>query len=90
MVCFAVDDPAPGRERARTGMTTVAWAVSLGHDRSLMYHIPSDGLLETSYRMSEAQARRFLDTTGGGVFRLSIGLEDPAAIIADLEHVLGG
>lgn len=90
MVCFAVDDPAPGRERARTGMTTVAWAVSLGHDRSLMYHIPSDGLLETSYRMSEAQARRFLDTTAGGVFRLSIGLEDPAAIIADLEHVLGG
>lgn len=90
MVCFSVDDPAPGRERARTGMSAVAWAVSLGHDRSLLYHIASDGLLETSYRMTEAQAARFLDATGGGVFRLSIGLEDPAVVIADLEHVLAG
>lgn len=90
MVCFSVADPAPCRERARTGMAAVSWAVSLGHDRSLLYHIPSDGLLETSYRMSEAQAARFMEITAGGVFRLSIGLEDPAAIIADLRHVLGG
>ena len=90
MVCFVLDDPAAARERARTGMRAIAWAVSLGHDRSLMYHIPSDGLLETSYRMTDAQAARFLDLTGPGVFRLSVGLEDPAALVADLEHVLGG
>ncbi len=90
MVCFSVDDPAPGRERARTGMAAVSWAVSLGHDRSLLYHIDSEGLLATSYRMTDPQAERFMQTTGGGVFRLSIGLEDPAAIIADLAHVLGG
>lgn len=89
MVCFALDDPGSAAERARTGMETVAWAVSLGHDRSLMYYIASDGLLETSYRMTDAQAARFLDVTGGGVFRFSVGLEHPDALIADLEHVVG-
>lgn len=90
MVCFSLEDPAAAAERARTGMATVAWAVSLGHDRSLMYYIASDGLLETSYRMTDDQARRFLDVTDGGVFRFSVGLEHPEALIADLEHVLGG
>ena len=91
MVCFVLDDPAPAATRAREiGMRTVSWAVSLGHDRSLMYYIPSADLLETSYRMDEAQTTRFMDLTAPGVFRLSIGLEDPDLIIADLERVLAG
>lgn len=89
LVCFVLDDPAPAAARGRAGMRTIAWAVSLGHDRSLMYHIPSDDLLRTSYRMDDRQARRFTDLTGPGVFRLSVGLEDPDDLIADLEAVFG-
>ena len=45
-------------------------------------------LLATSFRMDAAQEEAYRAYAGDGLFRLSVGLEDAADIIADLEQAL--
>jgi cystathionine beta-lyase/cystathionine gamma-synthase len=66
----------------------VLYAVSLGKHRSLVYYLPTDDLLRTSFRLEGDKADRFRALAGAGLFRLSVGLEAPEEIIADLEQAL--
>jgi cystathionine beta-lyase/cystathionine gamma-synthase len=91
MIAFQVGGKARGEEVAERMMKEFAvihYAVSLGHHRSLCFWMETDGLMKTSFRLEGAQLQSWRDYAGDGVFRLSVGLEDAADIIADLDRVL--
>ncbi|MFO1089451.1 MAG: PLP-dependent aspartate aminotransferase family protein [Hyphomicrobiales bacterium] len=69
-------------------LKVVHYAVSLGHHRSLVYWIPTEALMQSSFRLSADAEARYRAYAGEGVFRFSVGIEDAADIIADLEQVL--
>ena len=68
----------------------IHYAVSLGHHRSLVFYLHSQELLKTSFHLSRPkQLESWKAFAGEGIFRFSVGLEDSADIIADLEQALG-
>ena len=89
MVSFQVQDGPGTARRFAKDLHTVHYAVSLGHHRSLVVYLPTADLLKTSFRMTAAQEASYRAYAGDGLFRLSVGLEDAADIIADLEQALG-
>ncbi len=72
-----------------TDLEIIHYAVSLGHHRSLIFLMGTDDLLETSFRLTGAAAKSYRTFAGDGIFRMSVGLEDPEDLIANLERVLG-
>lgn len=66
----------------------IHYAFSLGHQRSICVHIGTDEIQRSTFRMEGAALRRWQDWAGASVFRLSVGLEDPADLIADLSRAL--
>ena len=75
-------------ERMGRDLGIIHYAVSLGHHRSLVCWIPSDAMIENSFRLSGAGAEAYRTWAGDGVFRLSIGLEDADDLVRDLDSVL--
>ena len=45
-------------------------------------------MIESSYRMEGEELERYRESAGGGISRLSVGLEDAGDLITDLEQVL--
>lgn len=91
MLAFQVGDAATGQalaERMIERLSIIHYAVSLGHHRSLIFWMPTEALMASSFRLHGAQLAAYRDFAGDGVFRLSVGLEDPEDLIADLETVL--
>jgi len=64
------------------------YAVSLGHHRTLVCYMPTDDLLASSFPLDSAQEEDYRRFAGDGVFRLSVGLEDPDDLMADFDAVL--
>lgn len=89
MVSFVADDGPALARRFADKLKTVAYAVSLGKTRSLLFHIPTDDLLASSFRLRGQDAAAYRDWTGEGTFRLSVGIESADDIIADLDAALG-
>ena len=89
MLTFQVKN---GREAARIfaeHFQIIHYAVSLGHHRSLIFYLPSDDLLQSSFKFSTPeQLTSWESFAGEGIFRFSVGLEDAEDIIHDLEQVL--
>jgi methionine-gamma-lyase len=81
-----------GREQAARfagKLQIIHYAVSLGHHRSLIFYLNSKDLRETSFKLSSReQIQSWDDFAGEGIFRLSVGLENAADIIADLQHAI--
>lgn len=75
-------------ERMAEALSVVHYAVSLGHHRSLIVWMPTAPLLEHSFRLDPAGEEDYRRFAGDGVFRLSVGLEDPEDICRDLDSVL--
>ena len=48
----------------------------------------TEGLMETSFRLEGAQLEAYRAYAGDGIFRLSVGLEDPEDLIADLDRAI--
>ena len=69
-------------------LNIVHYAVSLGHHRSLIFWMETEGLMTTSFRLTGAAAESYRAFGGDGIFRMSVGLEDAEDIIADLAQVL--
>ncbi|WP_201722446.1 PLP-dependent transferase, partial [Sulfitobacter sp. HI0129] len=91
MLSFQVGDVATAERLAQTMIDkfeVIHYAVSLGHHRSLMFWMETEGLMETSFRLSGAALDSYRDFAGDGIFRMSVGLEDPEDLIADLAKVL--
>ncbi len=90
MITFQVaGGPAAARVLADR-LRVIHYAVSLGHHRSLVFYMGTDDLLETTFHLDDAQLASWRAYAGDGIFRLSVGLEDPQDLIADLEQALAG
>jgi len=88
MLTFQVDDcPAAARVLAER-LEIIHYAVSLGHHRSLVFYLPTTDLLATSFRLTLDQEASYRQFAGDGIFRLSVGIEEPADLCRDLEQAL--
>ncbi|MBN1659374.1 MAG: aminotransferase class I/II-fold pyridoxal phosphate-dependent enzyme [Anaerolineae bacterium] len=64
------------------------YATSLGHAHSLLFYYPTDLYVDAVSYLDAAQKARIRAWMGDGIVRTSIGLEDPADLIADLDQAL--
>ena len=91
MISFQVGSAQQGRaiaERLIGHLEIIHHAVSLGHHRSLIFWMETQGLMETSFRLQGRALESYRAFAGDGVFRLSVGLEDAEDLVADLSQVL--
>ncbi len=72
----------------RLGMIT--HAVSLGHDQSLIFYLPTVFFFQDMVVFDERQKEKYAQVMGDGVFRFSTGIEHADDIIADLSQALDG
>lgn len=79
MIAFAVAGDPDTQNRFVANLRVVTSAVSLGHDESLIVHVGAEGPRVAHY---PEPFRRL------GHLRFSVGLEDPADLIADLSAAL--
>lgn len=88
MLTFQVEDgPQMARQLAQR-LKIFHYAVSLGHPRSLIFYMPTADLQASSFRLDPAQFAAFKTYAGEGIFRTSIGIEDPEDLCQDLEQAL--
>jgi cystathionine beta-lyase/cystathionine gamma-synthase len=66
----------------------ITYATSLGHARSLWFYYPADLYVEAAPFLTPAQKAAFREWIGDGIVRLSVGLEDPKDLMADLDRAL--
>jgi len=83
MVCFDLKGGVHAGARLMNAVSVCSLAVSLGDTRTLITHPAS-----TTHSVVSREARLSQGVTDGLV-RLSVGLEDPEDLIADLESGLG-
>jgi len=88
MIAFQTKDPFAVTQAFAEHLQIIHYAVSLGHQRSLIYYISTKEMLETSFTLTETQEKEYRDFAGDGVFRFSVGLEDAEDICKDLERTL--
>jgi len=88
MLTFQLADGAAAAQVLAEKLRIIHYAVSLGHHRSLVFYLPTNGLLETSFRLTEEQQASYREFAGDGIFRLSVGIEDPDDICRDLDRAL--
>jgi cystathionine gamma-synthase len=88
MVTFSVGDGSNLARRLAETVKTFSYAVSLGKAKSLIFYVPTEDILRSSYRLEPTAAARYRDWIGPGGFRVSVGLEDPSLLVAELEAAL--
>jgi methionine-gamma-lyase len=88
MVTFQTADGPRAARVLSQRLELIHYAVSLGHHRSLVFYIDTADLLNTAYALDAAQAEAYRAYAGAGVFRLSVGLEDPDDLCRDLDQAL--
>ncbi len=89
MVSMQVDNGAGLVERMMSCLKVFHYAVSLGHHRSLIYWLGTDDLMQSSYALEGQALDAYRAFAGDGVFRISVGLEDPEDLCDDLAQILG-
>ncbi|GLZ55352.1 aminotransferase class I/II-fold pyridoxal phosphate-dependent enzyme [Actinomycetospora sp. NBRC 106378] len=80
VMAFALDGDTDAQNRFVADLRVITSAVSVGHDESLIVHVGPDGPRAAHW---PAEFRRY------GHLRLSVGLEDPDDLVADLAAALG-
>lgn len=88
MLTFQVDDGLAAARLLSDRLEIIHYAVSLGHNRSLICYLPTDDLLRSSFHLTPKQEESYRAFAGKGVFRLSVGLEDAADLIVDIDDAL--
>ncbi|AOW11493.1 cystathionine gamma-synthase [Hydrogenophaga crassostreae] len=88
LITFQVRNPDAVAMRLAQASSTFDYAFSIGHQRSLAVFLKTQDLLNSSFELSPEQLADYRRYAGDGVFRLSIGLEDPQDLIHDLEQAL--
>ncbi len=88
MLTFQTKDNLRAAQLLSDGLEIIHYAVSLGHNRSLVCYLSTDDLLRSSFHLTAEQEQSYRAFAGEGVFRFSVGLEDAADLIADLDNVL--
>jgi cystathionine gamma-synthase/methionine-gamma-lyase len=68
----------------------ITHAVSLGHDQSLIFFLPTFFFFEDMVVFNDAQKEKYTNIMGDGIYRLSVGIEDADDLIEDLKQALDG
>ena len=89
MVSVQIDNDPGLAERMMSDLKIFHYAVSLGHHRSLIYWLGTDDLMKSSYALEGQALDAYRAFAGDGVFRISVGLEDPEDLCDDLAQILG-
>ncbi|MBL7213731.1 MAG: PLP-dependent transferase [Desulfobacteraceae bacterium] len=90
MITFQVEDGSRAAGILEERLKIFHYAVSLGHHRSLIFYLPTQALFESSFKLSAGQQQSFREFAGEGIFRISVGLEDPEDLCRDLDQGLSG
>lgn len=88
MLTFQVQDGERAAKLMAEQLEVVQYAVSLGHQHSLIYYMPTDEMLESTFLLTDEQEASYREYAGDGIFRMSVGLEDAEDIIRDLKRIL--
>lgn len=88
MIGFRTRGPKAAADRLATRLRIVHYAFSLGHQRSLVVLLDTEEMMTSTFRLTGEALTDYRAYAGDGLFRLSIGLETPADIIADLDQAL--
>jgi cystathionine beta-lyase/cystathionine gamma-synthase len=64
------------------------FATSLGDYQSLLFYYPTDLYVDAAPYLDAEQKKAIREWAGDGIMRISIGLEDPEDLIADLNQAL--
>lgn len=88
MIAFQVADPEAMSRQLAERLRIIHYAFSLGHQRSICVLIPTAEIQASTFRMEGEALARYRDWAGDGLFRLSVGLEDPDDLIDDLAQAL--
>jgi methionine-gamma-lyase len=89
MLSFQTKEPGLKlAQRMVERLEVIHYAVSLGHHRSLICWIGTDDIQRSTFRHDAQALSRYREYAGGGLFRLSAGIEDPDDLCADLDRVL--
>jgi len=88
MITFQTNQGPEVARRLAKKLEVIHYAVSLGHHRSLVFYLGTDDLLRTSFPLKGKQEQSYRAFAGDGIFRFSVGLEDPQDIIRDLAQAL--
>ena len=89
MVSVQIDNALNLVNRMMSDLKIFHYAVSLGHHRSLIYWLGTDDLMESTYALQGRALDAYREFAGDGVFRISVGLEDPEDLCDDLAQILG-
>jgi cystathionine beta-lyase/cystathionine gamma-synthase len=89
MIAFRARNSKSLRDRFAAEAEILSYAVSLGKTKSLIVLVDTDEVQSQSFQMPPAELEKYRAAAGDGIFRLSVGLEDSADIIADLDRILG-
>ena len=88
MLTFQVKNGPDAARIFAEKLKIIHYAVSLGHQRSLIFYLATEDMLKSSFKLNPAQLRSYREFAGDGIFRLSAGIEDPADLCNDLEQIL--
>ncbi len=88
MLTFQVADGPAAARLLSDRLQVIHYAVSLGHHRSLVCYLSTADLMRSSFHLTPEQEASYRTYAGDGIFRMSVGLEDPADLIADLDQAL--
>ncbi|MDE2955667.1 MAG: aminotransferase class I/II-fold pyridoxal phosphate-dependent enzyme [Bacteroidota bacterium] len=88
MIAFQVENLEAMAVQLQKRLKLISYAVSLGDVRSLVFHIATDAIMESSFRLAGEALDSYRRFAGDGIFRLSVGLESPDDLCADLDQAL--
>lgn len=88
MLAFRAEDGLKLAQQFADRLEVFHYAVSLGHHRSLVFYLATDDLQKNSFRLDAEHLARYRQFAGDGIFRVSVGLEDPEDLCADLDQAL--
>jgi cystathionine gamma-synthase/methionine-gamma-lyase len=88
MIAVQISGGATTACRIAERVKIFAYAVSLGKSHSNIFYYPTDEIAQKSFGLSGSALTAYRQHAGDGVFRVSIGLENPADLVADLAQAL--
>ncbi|MFO1276563.1 MAG: PLP-dependent transferase [Sphaerotilus natans] len=88
VLTFRTARPQAMARQLAARLRLVHYAFSLGHQRSLVVLLDTAEMMESSYDLHGEALAEYRRWAGDGVFRLSVGLEHPDDLIADLDQAL--
>lgn len=79
---------APTATDVVQGVRVFTYATSLGDYQSLLFYYPTEQYVDSAPYLSADQKASVREWMSEGIMRLSVGLEDPEDLIADLDEAL--